>query len=208
MNTHIKKKNVSVSSDQEAEESENENEAKAETEITDWATRQKAEAVLIITNAIKRLREKEHKSTYEEIKLRNLVRSLTIMEGHYFCPRDNRELFNDELFSCMFCDFGHIMECHHPYTCKSLLFNKYARFDSQNQQKLRFLIRTMKGTLFDNEPSLKQIVELLEDAYAHEFYNNEIDEFYHFFTDPDTFQEIMDECISLEPPISKEKTIQ
>jgi hypothetical protein len=148
-----------------------------------------AEAILTITNAIQRLEDKKDKSTYEKIKLRNLRRMITLQSGHAFCPRDKRELFEDDLFSCMVCKFGHISECHHPFDCYSAFCNHYSL--SCEQEKLNLLIRKMKGTPLENIPKIKNFLETLEDARRMGFYCDDINEFYNYLSDPDNYRELL-----------------
>jgi hypothetical protein len=77
------------------------------------------EKLTLIYDLIQKLDLKHLKTEKEIIKLRNLRRFITLFHNHAYCPLQNREIFKDELFSCMVCENGHITECHYPHRYSS-----------------------------------------------------------------------------------------
>jgi len=68
----------------------------------------------------------ENPSIEQQLKKRNLLRNLALMESDHpevWCELHKVKITN--LMECMFCSYGHMMECHHPYTCDSQYCNHY-----------------------------------------------------------------------------------
>ena len=72
---------------------------------------------------IKELMQIEVKTIENILKIRNLKRTLTLENGYIYCPLIQANTPNT--MKCMFCSFGHMTECHHPYTCNSEYCNHY-----------------------------------------------------------------------------------
>jgi len=68
----------------------------------------------------------ENPSIEQQLKKRNLIRSLAFAESDHpevWCGLLNAKITN--LGACMFCSYGHMLECHHPYTCNSEYCHHY-----------------------------------------------------------------------------------
>ena len=75
---------------------------------------------------IERFETIEHPSIEQQLKKRNLLRNLALMESNHpevWCEQQKAKITN--LMACMFCSYGHMTECHHPYTCDSGYCNHY-----------------------------------------------------------------------------------
>ena len=86
----------------------------------------KQESFKLIQKEIDRLNEKENKTEVEKLKLRNLMRFWDLNHSKsisVFCPIENQNITN--LVRCTFCPYGHMTECHYPYTCDSEYCNHY-----------------------------------------------------------------------------------
>ena len=74
----------------------------------------------------------ENPSIKQQLRKRNLLRNLALMDSNHpevWCALHNTKITN--LMACMFCSYGHIMECHHPYTCDSQYCNHYKFQDEE-----------------------------------------------------------------------------
>jgi len=83
----------------------------------------KKKAHEFINSEISRLMQIEVKTTEDILKIRNLERNLTLEKGYVYCPLIQANTPN--IAKCMWCSFGHMTECHHPYTCNSEYCNHY-----------------------------------------------------------------------------------
>jgi len=65
---------------------------------------------------------------FAKIKMRNLDRLKSLLSNKpLFCPKLNRDIIDKS--KCIFCEFGHITECHYPHRCFEGKFcNHYRRF--------------------------------------------------------------------------------
>lgn len=118
-----------------------------------------------IFDLIQRLDLKEHKTEQEIIKLRNLRRFITLFYNHAYCPLQKRELFEDEVLSCMMCDYGHITECHYPHQCNSEYCHHYRAeqlSESIKIQKINFILKRIKGTILEQIGLMQGIRDNLE----------------------------------------------
>lgn len=91
-------------------------------------------SIRTLEKRIKKLQKKNCKSTEidnETIKmklqLRNTKRFLSMGSKEVFCYEKNRLLKHNEYPACWFCQFGHFLECHYPFTCSSLFCNHYQK---------------------------------------------------------------------------------
>lgn len=69
----------------------------------------------------------ENPTIKQKLKMRNLERQLVLMDSNHpevWCELQKAKITN--LGACMFCSFGHMLECHHPYDCNSEYCNHYA----------------------------------------------------------------------------------
>ena len=74
----------------------------------------------------------ENPSIEQRLKKRNLLRNLALIESdrpEVWCEIQKAK--TTKLMACMFCPYGHMMECHHPYTCDSQYCNHYYRGDDE-----------------------------------------------------------------------------
>ena len=86
----------------------------------------KQESLELVKKEIDRLNELENKTEVEKLKLRNLMRFWDLTHSKsvsVFCPIEEKNITN--LVKCMFCAYGHMTECHYPYTCDSEYCNHY-----------------------------------------------------------------------------------
>nr|BDI55014.1 MAG: hypothetical protein [uncultured archaeon] len=83
----------------------------------------KKQAHELINSEIKELMQIEVKTIEDILKIRNLERILTSERGYVYCPLIKANTPN--IMKCMFCSFGHMTECHYPYTCNSEYCNRY-----------------------------------------------------------------------------------
>lgn len=82
----------------------------------------------IVTKEIEEFEKIENPSIEQQLKKRNLLRNLALIESNnpeVWCGIRKTKITN--LIACMFCSYGHMMECHHPYTCDSQYCNHYYR---------------------------------------------------------------------------------
>ena len=80
----------------------------------------------IVTKEIEEFEKIENPSIEQQLKKRNLLRNLALMDSdrpEVWCALHNTKITN--LMACMLCPYGHITECHHPYTCDSQYCNHY-----------------------------------------------------------------------------------
>ena len=59
-------------------------------------------------------------TTKQKLRMRNLERQLAFIDSNnpeVWCELHKQKITN--LGMCMFCSYGHMLECHHPYTCDS-----------------------------------------------------------------------------------------
>lgn len=80
----------------------------------------------IVIKEIEHFETIEHPSIEQQLKKRNLLRNLALMESNHpevWCEQQKAKITN--LMACMFCSYGHMMECHYPYTCDSQYCNHY-----------------------------------------------------------------------------------
>jgi len=74
---------------------------------------------------VEQLDAKPGKSVKDYLQLRNLKKMVVEKElSLVFCPL--QEIFSEGPMPCMFCNHGHMLECHFPYDCSSEYCNHYA----------------------------------------------------------------------------------
>ena len=77
-----------------------------------------------IKKNITTLEQKPNKSETENLRMRNLQRIVDTEEKQsVYCPLEKTHITN--LMKCMFCQFGHMTECHYPHDCDSEYCNHY-----------------------------------------------------------------------------------
>lgn len=77
-----------------------------------------------LKHIVGRLESKRGKSVKDYLQLRHLKKMIIEKElSLVFCPLV--EGFTENLMSCMFCSFGHRLECHFPYDCSSEYCDHY-----------------------------------------------------------------------------------
>jgi len=67
---------------------------------------------------------KDENPTMEDINERNIRRLLDLKnEKKAYCPMYHQKIIN--IGGCMFCSYGHMTECHYPYTCDTEYCHHY-----------------------------------------------------------------------------------
>lgn len=84
----------------------------------------------LLQDGIENLEKKDYLTTEQQLKLRNLNRHLEMSKAcekstrvFVWCEMENSKI--SDLAKCMFCKYGHMTECHYPYTCDSDYCNHY-----------------------------------------------------------------------------------
>ncbi len=84
----------------------------------------------LLQDGIEKLNERDYLTIEQQLRLRNLKRCLEMSKTSekqtiviVWCELENSKISN--LGKCMFCKFGHMTECHHPYDCNSEYCNHY-----------------------------------------------------------------------------------
>jgi hypothetical protein len=68
---------------------------------------------------------KNQHPTFEDLRERNIQRLCALKEQkRVYCPMYQLQIEN--VGTCHFCSYGHMTECHYPYTCDSRYCQHYA----------------------------------------------------------------------------------
>jgi hypothetical protein len=82
---------------------------------------------VLLTELIAQSESKKNKSISDQLKLRNLKRTYSLLyKETFYCPALATDLPKHQISRCIFCQSGHIGSCHYPFECSTPYCNKYA----------------------------------------------------------------------------------
>jgi hypothetical protein len=122
---------------------------------------------VLLTELIAQSESKKDKSISDQIKLRNLKRTYSLLyKSSFYCPALASNLPKYEISRCVFCQSGHIGSCHYPFECSTPYCNKYApRTQEQaNYQMANYILSKIEKLGIDDIPRGREITELVRQS--------------------------------------------
>jgi hypothetical protein len=122
---------------------------------------------VLLTELIARSESKKDKSISDQIKLRNLKRTYSLLyKNSFYCPALASNLPKYEISRCVFCQSGHISSCHYPFECSTPYCNKYApkTQEQANYQMANYILSKIEKLGVDDIPQGREITELVRQS--------------------------------------------
>ena len=122
---------------------------------------------VLLTELIAQSENKKNKSVSDQIKLRNLKRTYSLLyEDSFYCPALATNLPKYEISRCIFCQSGHIGSCHYPFGCSTPYCNKYAPKTQEQAdfQRANYILSKIEKLGIDHIPRGREITELVKQS--------------------------------------------
>ena len=89
---------------------------------------------VLLSELIAQSESKKNKSVSDQLKLRNLKRTYSLLYGEsFYCPALASNLPKYQISRCIFCQSGHIGSCHYPFDFILLIYYILLLLNSQHQ---------------------------------------------------------------------------
>ena len=122
---------------------------------------------VLLSELIARNESKKDKSISDQIKLRNLKRTYSLLyRESFYCPALATNLPKYEISRCIFCQSGHIGSCHYPFECSTPYCNKYApkTQEQADYQMANYILSKIEKLGIDHIPRGREITELVKQS--------------------------------------------
>ena len=122
---------------------------------------------VLLTELIAQSENKKNKSVSDQIKLRNLKRTYSLLyDDSFYCPALATNLPKYEISRCIFCQSGHIGSCHYPFECSTPYCNNFApkTQEQADYQMAQYILSKIEKLGINYIPRGREITELVKQS--------------------------------------------
>lgn len=122
---------------------------------------------VLLTELIAQSESKKNKSVSDQIKLRNLERTYSLLyEESFYCPALASNLPKYQISRCIFCQSGHVGSCHYPFKCSTPYCDNYApKTEEQvNYRMAQYILAKIDKLGINRIPRGREITRLVKQS--------------------------------------------